>query len=71
VDHEHAGARAGFQKGDVIIAVDDKPAAEFSLAMLKTVFAAEGTHHTFGIVRKPEPVELAATVEQVPLSSLR
>jgi C-terminal processing protease CtpA/Prc len=62
--------RAGFQKGDVIAAVDDKPASRFSLALLKSILTADGTHHAFTVQRASEQIVLKASIEQVPLSGL-
>ncbi len=62
--------RAGFQKGDVIAGVDQKPASQYSLALLKAVLTADGTKHAFTVTRKSEQVELPVTIEQVPLSGL-
>jgi hypothetical protein len=64
-------AKAGFQKGDVLAAIDGKPASQFSLALLKSLLAADGTRHAFMVKRGAEHVELSATIEQVPLSGLK
>src|ERR1051326_3445402 len=64
-------ARAGFQKGDVIAAVDGTPAAKMNLAALKAVLAASGAQHTFTVRRGKDEVTLPVTIELVPLSGLR
>jgi hypothetical protein len=64
-------ARAGFQKGDVIAAVDGKPASRFNLALVKAILADDGSKHVFAVKRKSEQVELPATIERVPLSGLK
>jgi hypothetical protein len=71
VGKDSPAARAGFQKGDVITAVDDTPAARLNLALLKSYFAAAGPQHTVTVHRGAEDVKLAVTVEVVPLSGLK
>ena len=63
--------KAGFEKGDVITAVDATPATNMNLAQLKAIIAATGTQHVFTVKRKSEEVKLTATIEQTPLSGLR
>jgi hypothetical protein len=64
-------ARAGFQKDDVITAVDATPATSLNLALLKSALAAAGTQHVFTVQRKSETVTLPVTIELVPLSGLK
>jgi len=64
-------ARAGFEKGDVIAAVDGTPAAKMNLAALKAFLAASGAQHTFTVRRGKDEVTLPVTIELVPLSGLR
>jgi len=64
-------ARAGFEKGDVIAAVDGTPASNMNLAALKAFLAASGAQHTFTVRRGKDEVTLPVTIELVPLSGLR
>jgi membrane-associated protease RseP (regulator of RpoE activity) len=71
VGKDSPAARAGFQKGDVITAVDDTPAAQLNLALLKGYFGTVGPQHTVTVHRGADDVKLAITVELVPLSGLK
>jgi len=64
-------ARAGFQKGDVIAAVDGTPAANLNLAGVKASLATAGARHVFTVRRGNDEVTLPVTIELVPLSGLR
>jgi hypothetical protein len=63
--------RVGFEKGDVITAVDDTAATNMNLAQLKAIVADAGTQHVFTVQRKSEEVKLPATIELMPLSGLK
>lgn len=71
VDPSSSAAADGFQKGDVIIAVDTIPAEQLNLAALKKTLAEEGSHHTFRIRRETGDVTIDATIEQKPISTLQ
>ncbi len=71
VDPSSAAGSAGFQKGDVITAVDGTSAEQLNLAALKKVLAEEGSHHTFGIHRPAGDLKVDATIELKPISGLR
>lgn len=71
VGDDSAAARAGFQKGDIITAVDGTPAAELTLAAVKRVLGDEHARHTFVVHRGSQDVALQATIELTPLSTLR
>ena len=71
VDPSSAAGSAGFQKGDVVTAVDTTPADQLNLAALKKVFTEEGSHHTFGIRRANGDMTIEATIDQKPISGLR
>jgi len=64
-------ARAGFEKGDVVAAVDGTPAAQLNLAAVKATVATAGAQHVFTVRRGDKNVTLPVTVELVPLSGLR
>lgn len=64
-------AAAGFQKGDVIAAVDGTPAEQLTLARVQWVLRGEGTHHEFVVMRSGERVPIAVTVTLIPISSLK
>ncbi len=69
---EKSGAGAvGFQKGDVITAVDDVPATQMNLAAVRHVLSADGTQHTFTVQRGSETVTLHGSIDMTPISSLR
>ncbi|HEX7136626.1 MAG TPA: aspartyl protease family protein [Vicinamibacterales bacterium] len=71
VDASSAAGSAGFQKGDVITAIDATPAEQMNLAALKKLLAEEGSHHTFSVHRGTSDATLQATIEQKPISGLR
>ncbi|HJT18633.1 MAG TPA: aspartyl protease family protein [Thermoanaerobaculia bacterium] len=64
-------AEAGFQKGDVITAIDGTPAAELNLASVQRLFRDAGTKHDVVVRRGSEDVTLHATIDTMPISSLR
>lgn len=70
VGADSPAAKAGFQKGDVITAIDATPAASLNFAAVKSAFATAGTQHTVMVHRGSEEVKLAMTVEVVALSSV-
>src|SRR5205085_8667454 len=57
-----AAATAGFQKGDVITAVDNVPAAELDLAAVQRIFRADGTQHDVVVRRGADEVKIHAAV---------
>ena len=71
VGPDSPAAKGGFQKGDVITAIDNEPASRFNLAGVKSVLTAEGTRHVFTVKRGAENVDLPVTVAQIPLSGLQ
>jgi hypothetical protein len=71
VDPSSSAATAGFQKGDVITAVDTTPAEELTLAAVKKVLGEEGRRHTFAVRRGTGELTITATIEQKPISALR
>jgi hypothetical protein len=59
-------AAAGLATGDVIAAIDDKPAAAWRLAGVRAALAADGTKHVLDVVRNGgEQVRLSFTVQLV------
>jgi membrane-associated protease RseP (regulator of RpoE activity) len=42
---------AGLKTGDIVVAVDDKPAAQLRLAALRALLADEGSHHALDVKR--------------------
>lgn len=64
-------ARAGFEKGDVIAAVDNLPASSLNLAAVKAALATAGAKHVFTVHRGSGDFPLPVMVELVPLSGLR
>jgi hypothetical protein len=65
-----AAAKAGFQKGDVITAVDGVPAAQLDLAAVQRIFRADGTEHDVVVHRGAEDVKIHAAVTTAPISKL-
>jgi len=70
VGEKSAAAAAGFQKGYVITAIDDVPAAQLNLAGVRKALSAAGTQHTVVVQRGSESVTLHASIDMAPLSSL-
>jgi hypothetical protein len=64
-------AKAGFEKGDVIAAVDDTPASDMTLEQLHELLERTGKQHVFTVQRKSGTMKLQATVETVPISGLK
>jgi predicted aspartyl protease len=71
VDGSSAAGTAGFQKGDVITAVDGISSEQMNLAALKKVLAEEGSHHSFGVRRGAGDVTIDSTIGLKPISTLR
>ena len=65
-----AAAKAGFQKGDVITAIDETPAAKLDLAAVQRVFRADGTQHEVVVRRGADEVTIHAAVTTAPISKL-
>jgi membrane-associated protease RseP (regulator of RpoE activity) len=65
-----AAAEAGFQKGDVITAIDGVPASRLDLAAVQRLFRADGTKHDVVVHRGSEDVTIHAAVKTVPISKL-
>ena len=61
--------KAGFRKGDVITAVDGKPAKEFALAQFRAWLSKEGEKHEFEVARGGEKVTIPVTVELISLDA--
>jgi aspartyl protease/PDZ domain-containing protein len=57
----------GFQKGDIVTALDGKPAAQFTLAELRAALAKDGALHSLQVVRQSKPVTVAAQIKLVSL----
>jgi hypothetical protein len=59
-------AAAGFQKGDTLVALDDRPAGGLKLAQVQEALRADGTAHTADVRRAgAAPLRLAFTVKTV------
>jgi len=71
VGTDSAAAAAGFQKGDVITAIDGSPAARWNLAGIRNVFTSEGTQHEVVVTRGAQDVTIHATIAMTPVSGLR
>lgn len=68
---DNSGASAaGFQKGDVITAVDATPAASLNLAALQKLLKQEGSDHDFAVRRGAQDLTLHAHIAMKPVSSL-
>jgi S1-C subfamily serine protease len=59
--------QAGFKKGDVIAAIDGKPASDFTLAQLRTWLSNDGEHHEVQVARGDGTVTIAVEVKMVSL----
>jgi len=68
---DSVAAAAGFQKGDVITAIDGSPAARWNLAGIRNVFTSEGTQHEVAVIRGTQEVTIHATIAMTPVSGLR
>jgi len=55
----------GFQKGDIISGLDDKPATTFTLAQLRDTLLRTGESHDFKIIRAGKQTSIAATIAVV------
>ena len=71
VGADSAAAAAGFQKSDVITAIDGSPAARWNLAGIRNVFTSEGTQHEVVVTRGAQDVTIHATIAMTPVSGLR
>ncbi len=60
---------AGFRKGDVIAALDGRPAAAFTLGQLRNSLAKEGEHHEVQVARGSEKLTLPIEVRLVSLDA--
>ena len=63
-------AKAGFQKGDVITAVNSISPGELTMAKLLDLLSKDGQQQVFTVTRKSEEVKIPATIETVPVSGL-
>ncbi len=57
----------GFQKGDVVAALDGKPAAQFTLSELRDALTTAGAKHQLGVTRGSEHLDLPIEVRLVSL----
>jgi hypothetical protein len=57
--------RDGFLQGDIISALDHKPAATFTLAELRSVLLRTGEAHDFKILRAGQLISITATLDVV------
>lgn len=71
VGQDSPAAAAGFQKGDVITAIDGTPAERWNLAGVRKVFTSEGTEHDVAVMRGTQDVKIHATIAMTPVSGLR
>ncbi|HXH93927.1 MAG TPA: aspartyl protease family protein [Thermoanaerobaculia bacterium] len=71
VGADSPSAVAGFQKGDVITAIDGAPAETWNLAGIRKVFTSEGTAHDVAIMRGTQEVKIHTTIAMTPVSGLR
>lgn len=65
VRKESPAEKAGFQKGDIVTAVDDKPSSKFVLSQLRDWLTHSGDKHTLTIQRGAETKSIPITVELV------
>lgn len=63
-------AKAGFQKGDVITAVNSVPQGDLTMAKLLDLLSKDGQQQVFTVKRKSEEVKIPTTIETVPVSGL-
>ena len=64
-------AAAGFEKGDVIEALDETPAASLNLAAVQASLKTAGAKHVYTVRRGASVGKVPVIVELVPLSGLR
>jgi Aspartyl protease/PDZ domain len=64
---DSAAASDGFKKGDVVSALDGKPAQQFTLAQLRDALSQEGTKHSMTVVRGGANVDVGFEVKLVSL----
>jgi hypothetical protein len=64
---DSAAAADGFKKGDVVSALDNKPAPQVTLSQLREALSQEGTKHSITVVRDGVPVAIAFEVKLVSL----
>jgi hypothetical protein len=64
---ESAAASDGFNKGDIVSALDGKPASQFTLADLRDALSQEGTKHSLSVVRNGQTVNIPFEVKLVSL----
>lgn len=64
---DSAAASDGFKKGDVVSALDGKPASQFTLAELRDALSQEGTKHSISVVRNGATTDIAFEVKLVSL----
>lgn len=71
VESNSPAAAAGFQKGDVISAIDATSADQMNLATVREFFTSEGKQHDVVVQRGGKDVTMHVTVAQKPISSLK
>ncbi|HKF22587.1 MAG TPA: aspartyl protease family protein [Candidatus Angelobacter sp.] len=64
---DSAAAADGFQKGDVVSALDGQPASQFTLSQLRDVLSQEGTKHSLTVMRNGNAVAIVFEVKLVSL----
>lgn len=62
-----AAENDGFQKGDIVVALDGKPSSQFTLAELRGWLSHEAEHHEVEVIRQGKGMSVAARVELVSL----
>lgn len=62
--------KAGFNKSDIISAVDLQSASDLSIAKLDEILQGNGTHHDFTVRRGNIEMKIPATITTVPISGL-
>jgi S1-C subfamily serine protease len=64
---DSAAALDGFKKGDVVSALDGKPASQVALSQLRDVLQQESTKHSITVLRDGAPVTISFEVKLVSL----
>lgn len=62
--------KAGFNKSDIISAVDSQSANDLSIAKLDEILQQEGVHRDFTVRRGDVEIKIPATITTVPISGL-
>jgi len=65
VDEDSSAAEAGVKGGDILLAINGRPAAEFTLDQIRTMFMQDGKEYLLSLKRDGKVLEIKLRLKRI------